>query len=120
MASTNQAPLILLLEKLDCITSNLILIREDVILLKKDITEIKKELNAIKTSLNDVTPIMKDLDKSAVKLNDHIDKIDSIYDTVKTPFHKAMNMINWASSRPECIDDESDEFASALLLSHLV
>lgn len=78
-----------------------------------DLTAINKEMMGL---LREISTKMDGVERSASKMDDHIDFVDGVYDSIKSPFHRAMNMIAWrtgesgASEPPQrTLKDRADE-----------
>jgi len=106
-------------DKMDLLLANQLLLAEKVEKLMQTVDKI--QLNSTKIN-SDVNDILGSFDK----INNHVDFVDEIYETVKYPFHTAMNMITWSEvstegRSTEIEDDRCDErtigmgFASLLL-----
>lgn len=92
----------LILQKVEILLSTLTQLTNDIVALKQEIESLKVDLKDVRAQVNEIhqhalvhTSSLENIQKSAVKLDEHIDKIDGIYDAVKDPFHKAMNIISW-------------------------
>ena len=65
---------------------------------KDEITELKKEIIDINKKLDLVLDLLKnDIQKSSKKMTEHIDFIENVYNTVKSPLGYLCNKINYFS-----------------------
>lgn len=95
-------------------------------LLTENVEKISQTLNSLQLNSGKLTTDVEDILSSSTKINEHIDFVNDVYDTVKSPFHTAMSMITWASgtqklepcrnleigNEPEISDDtEESEFS---------
>jgi archaellum component FlaC len=55
--------------------------------------EISERLAAIENKLDALAGLMKEVEKSAGKMDNHIDFVEEVYERVKSPFFKAMSLI---------------------------
>ena len=70
----------------------------EVILRLKNIEDnqrnIQDDLDEIKIILQQISSKMIDIEKSTENMDDHIGFVNNVYDSVKSPFHSIMNMVN--------------------------
>jgi hypothetical protein len=65
---------------------------------KDEISELKKEIVDINKKLDLVLDLLKnDIQKSSKKMTEHIDFIENVYNTVKSPLGYLCNKINYFS-----------------------
>ena len=77
---------------------------------KEEIHELKEEINNINNKLDLILDLLKnDIHKSSKKMTEHIDFIESVYDTVKSPLGYLCNKINYFSSSNEAYTLENIE-----------
>lgn len=66
-------------------------------LLSEKVEKLSQALDSLQTNSTKMTTDVEDILTSSNKINEHIDFVNEVYDTVKSPFHTAMSMISWAS-----------------------
>lgn len=61
---------------------------------------IHQKLDLILGKLNDIEQRLSNIEKHVGKMDTHINFVESIYDNIKSPFHRVMNMIQNTSRIP--------------------
>jgi hypothetical protein len=64
------------------------------------LVSIDEKLNLILRKLEDLDRRMILIEKNVGKMDGHIDFVESVYNSVKSPFHRVMNMIQGSSHVP--------------------
>ena len=59
---------------------------------------LEKTTNSILDEIRILAQRFEGVEKSATNIDEHIGFVNDVYDSVKTPFHKAMGMISWRAS----------------------
>jgi hypothetical protein len=62
---------------------------------------INQKLDLILLKLDNLNRRMDTIEKNVTKMDSHINFVESIYDSVKSPFHRVMNMITYTPSLPQ-------------------
>ena len=81
-----------------------------------DDEDIINKLNSIDSRLQNIENILIENRKASMKMTDHIDFIDGVYDTVKKPFSKILSLCSNTAveikDKPKMLQDEeiSDKF----------
>lgn len=59
-----------------------------------ELEEIKQMLIEMKKNIEEIKESINKMEKSCDNMDNHITFIDGVYDTVKTPFQKVLNICN--------------------------
>ena len=77
---------------------------------KMDDEDIINKLNTIDSRLQNIENILIANRQSAMKMSNHIDFIDGVYDTVKKPFSKILSLCSNTTveikDKPKMLEDE--------------
>jgi len=60
---------------------------------KVNLISIDQKLNLILSKLEDLDKRIAAIETNTLKMDSHIDFVESVYDNIKSPFHRIMNMI---------------------------
>lgn len=62
---------------------------------------INQKLDLILLKLDNLNRRMDTIERNVTKMDSHINFVESIYDNVKSPFHRVMNMITYTPTLPQ-------------------
>ena len=66
------------------------------------INKISSTMDILSTRLDVITTTLDKIEGQSDKMTDHVDFVNGVYDNVKTPFHKIMNIVSYTS---DSVDD---------------